>query len=300
MTENSPNSADDLGNTKTKSSTVKRQDSAALRWSFTWNNPSFSSKDLETLLKKYSKKFIFQLEEGDHKIPHYQGYIVLKKRARLTELKKLIHNGIHFEKCKGNEEQNVEYCSKLETKIDGPWYYNLTVEEPLELIENLYPWQQYIVDMVRKKPDKRSIVWIYEPKGNMGKTQLCKYLSHHYGAIPLEGKKNDILYCAAMFPSKIYIYDLERSMEDYVSYASIEKIKNAYYMCAKYESKPINRNSPHVLIFSNFPPDTSQLSKDRWVIINLEELNRTLVNKLELVSQNAFKDIEPEYDITFD
>ena len=37
-------------------------------------------------------------------------------------------------------------------------------------------------------------------------------------------------------------------------------------MCAKYESKPICRNSPHVIIFANFEPDLDKLSNDRWII----------------------------------
>ena len=60
-------------------------------------------------------------------------------------------------------------------------------------------------------------------------------------------------------------------MEDYVSYGSIEKIKNGYFMCSKYESKPIVRNSPHVFIFANFEPELDALSLDRWHIVNLDK-----------------------------
>ena len=63
--------------------------------------------------------------------------------------------------------------------------------------------------------------------------------------------------------------DIERSMEDYISYGAIEKIKNGYFMCAKYESKPIIRNPPHLLIFANFKPNIDELSLDRWVIREL-------------------------------
>ena len=56
-------------------------------------------------------------------------------------------------------------------------------------------------------------------------------------------------------------------MEEYVSYGAIEKIKNGYYMCSKYESKPIIRNPPHIIIMANFEPDYEALSKDRWIVI---------------------------------
>lgn len=301
MTENGASGSKGLGNTDNQTLTVKRRPSPKFNYCFTWNNPKMDPGSLELTLKDICKKYIFQLEEGSNLgTRHYQGYISLIKKARITELKKLIHNDIHFEESRGNEQQNAEYCSKSEGRIEGPWAYNIKVKKPLRVIENLYPWQQYIVDMVRKEPDDRSIVWIYEPTGGMGKTQLCKYLAHHYGAIPLRGKSNDILHCVAEYESDIYMYNIPRTMEDYVPYESIELIKDMLFMSGKYESKPVNRNSPHVLVFSNFPPDTTKLSKDRWVIINLDELNRNIIKKLELVSQNAFKDIEPEYDITFE
>lgn len=129
--------------------------------------------------------------------------------------------------------------------------------------------------ILNEEPDDRTIHWIWESKGMTGKTTFCKFLSHYHGAIPLEGKKNDILYCAAEFESDLYVWDLERSMEDFVSYGALEKIKNGYYMCAKYESKPIIRPCPHILVFANFPPDEDKLSKDRWNIINLNDNSTT-------------------------
>ena len=100
----------------------------------------------------------------------------------------------------------------------------------------------------------------------MGKTCFGKYLCANHGAIPIDGKKNDILYCCAEFESDIYIFDFERSREDFTPYGAMEKVKDGLYMCAKYESKPIIRNSPHMIVFANFEPDTEQLSLDRWVI----------------------------------
>lgn len=41
---------------------------------------------------------------------HFQGFMHLKKAMRITELKLI--GKPHLEPCKGNEEQNVRYCSK--------------------------------------------------------------------------------------------------------------------------------------------------------------------------------------------
>lgn len=198
---------------------------------------------------------------------HLQGFISSSKKIRPNELVK--DKSIHWEKCKGSKDDNVNYCAK-----EGNFVGTLKPKRPLEIIsdECLYEWERDIISIINNIPDKRSIYWIWEKKGLTGKTTFAKYLAHKYNAIPLEGKKNDILFCAANFESDTYVWDLERSMENYISYAALEKIKNGFFMCSKYESKPIIRNCPHVFVFANFPPDTAQLSEDRWRIYNLEYL----------------------------
>lgn len=257
---NSDNSDGGLGNTKL----TPKQESDCKRWCFTLNN--YGENDIENLKKVFhSDKFIIGEEVGENGTPHLQGYVNFDKKKRLTALKK-IDNRIHWEKCKGSEEDNIKYCSK-----DGKYVTNLKVKKPLKLLkpEQFKDWQQDIIKIIEAEPDDRKVYWFWETVGNIGKTTFCKYLSAVYGAVPIEGKKNDILYCAAEFEADIYIMDIERSMEDYISYGAIEKIKNGYFMCAKYESKPIIRNPPHLLIFANFKPNIDELSLDRWVIREL-------------------------------
>lgn len=239
-------------------------------WFFTFNN--YEKSDVEILETKFNEvctKYLFQEEKGDNGTPHLQGIISLKKAMRWSELK--LSSKIHWEK-PINVNDCYNYCQKTETRVGNVYASkNVKIIKPLKIITELRDWQKSVVDMVKCDPDDRTIVWIYETEGNVGKTQLCKYLIHHHNAVPIEGKKNDILYCAAEFDSECYLMDLERSMEDYVSYAAIEKIKNGVYMCAKYESKPILRNSPHIIIFANFKPDLSALSKDRWKVYTIKE-----------------------------
>nr|UOF83117.1 rep protein [Cressdnaviricota sp.] len=260
MTQNSSNSSEvGKGNTK-----LSPQDSPCKRWCFTFNN--YTESEYENIVQLLnSSKYIIGKEVGENGTPHLQGYVNFETKTRLTALKK-INNKIHWEKCKGSEEDNIKYCSK-----DGKYTTNFKIKKPLKILsdDKLYNWQKKVIEIIKEEPDDRKIYWFWEEKGCAGKTTFCKYLTSKYGAVPIEGKKNDILYCAAEFESDIYVMDIERSMEDYVSYGAIEKIKNGYYMCAKYESKPIVRNSPHVLIFANFEPDVSALSKDRWIITEL-------------------------------
>lgn len=195
---------------------------------------------------------------------HLQGWIKFNTKTRPME--KIKSKNIHWEKAKGSEEENYIYCKK-----DGKLYTNIEKYKPIKTLEEnqLYDWEKKIIEIIKNEPDERTIHWVWESEGNKGKTTFCKYLCIKYNAIPLDGKKNDVLYCAAEFPSNLYIWDLERSMEDYVGYGAIEKIKNGLYTCAKYESKPIIRNCPHVFIFANFEPEKKKLSNDRWKIIKI-------------------------------
>lgn len=176
------------------------------------------------------------------------------------------HPKTNFEICEGDKKSNFLYCSKdknFKSNIIDIYIPELTPDM-------LYDWQKNIVNTITTKPDNRTIHWYWEPDGNIGKTTFAKFLSFYYDAIPLEGKKNDILFCAASFPSSVYIYDIERSLEEHLSYGAIEKIKNGYYMCAKYESKPILRPCPHVICFANFEPNYIKLSNDRWHVTKIE------------------------------
>jgi len=259
----STDSTEKSGNTK--------QISACKRWCFTYNNydPNYIN-DLLDVLKSHSTKYIVGEEIGESGTPHLQGYVEFKKRIRPLSLK--INTLIHWEKAKGTLEQNVDYCSK-----DGHYFcHNIKVKEPIKVLDTalLYPWQLEILEIIKKTPDDRKIYWYWCADGNSGKTTFAKYLAHHYGAVPVEGKKNDILYCAANFDSNIYVFDFERSMEEYISYGGVEKIKNGFYMCSKYESRPVIRNPPHIIIFANFPPNVEALSKDRWVIRELTQKDK--------------------------
>lgn len=250
-----------LGNTKTK------KVNPAKHWCFTYNN--YKEEKFKELCSKFSKieaKWIIGKEIGEQGTPHLQGYVEFPNKVRPLSI--IEDKNIHWEIRKGTREDNLIYCSK-----EGDYYGNLKPKPKLKILEEskLKNWQKDLIKIIEKEPNDRTIHWYWETKGNTGKTTFSKYLCHKYEAVPLEGKKNDILYCAAEFESNIYIWDLERTMEDYVSYGALEKIKNGLFMCAKYESKPIIRNPPHIIVFANFKPDENALSKDRWNIVEIKE-----------------------------
>lgn len=256
------------GNTITPS---VRQISPAKQWCFTFNN--YDETDIVPMCQKFqasAKKWLFSREIGESGTPHLQGCVEFSKKLRPLSLG--LPRQIHWEKSKGTWDQNVTYCLK-----DGgeKWLGGFKPKRPLKKLPcevQLYPWQQSLMNLLAGEPDDRDIFWIWESTGRTGKTTFLKWLMRFHEAIPLEGKKNDILHCAAEHESELYVYDMERSLEQFVSYASIEKIKNGSYMSGKYEGAVVDRNPPHLVIFANFPPEMSKLSLDRWQVYEIESL----------------------------
>jgi hypothetical protein len=58
----------------------------------------------------------FQYEVGANGTPHLQGFILLKKPRRVTELAKRISPKIHYDAARGEPKEIWDYCHKLATR----------------------------------------------------------------------------------------------------------------------------------------------------------------------------------------
>ena len=203
-----------------------RQGTLAFYWFFTWNNYKIDQIDqIDQILKHECDWFIFQEEKGDEGTPHLQGTLKLKKKKRLTALKK-INPAIHWEQTK-SITASLAYCSKKETRAGKQWIHNIDIPEEIEISEP-YGWQLEVLNIISEKPDKRTIHWFWEPIGNIGKSELCKYLVVKHNALMLTGKSNDMYNMLSKFPSKrkLIICDVPRKSLDYINYSALEQIKN--------------------------------------------------------------------------
>lgn len=90
------------------------------RYCFTYNNP-VEEITYDSAVMRF---LIYQLEKGEKtRTPHFQGYVALEKKMTIKSLVNYFPKGIHFEECKGSEEDNIKYCTKKKGRIDGPWEY---------------------------------------------------------------------------------------------------------------------------------------------------------------------------------
>ncbi len=251
---------------------MPKRPASSKHWCFTLNNPTDEEKkSLDATLRRTSRRWIFQLEEGTSKTPHYQGYLEFKRRRRPIAVFKC--SRIHWEKCR-DPDAAIDYCSK-EPRLAGPWQYGIAAKEEIKIISELRPWQQELLDKLSDEPDDRTVNWFVDHKGGAGKTAMARYLIVKHDAVYLSGKAADCFFAIAAYKEekgtgpRIVILDYPRVMEKFVSFAAIEKIKDGVFFSGKYESKTLIMNSPHVIVFSNFDPDYSNFTDDRWNLVQL-------------------------------
>lgn len=135
-------------------------------------------------------------------------------------------------------------------------------------IEMLTYTQLKMIKALNDQTD-REISWIYDEKGNNGKTWLSKYLVAHKNAAYYSNCKTADIALAYNY-EPIVVFDFSRSLEDHVNYNIIECMKNGMLFSNKYNSKLKIFDTPKIIVMANFYPDISKLSNDRWNIITLE------------------------------
>ena len=279
VNENSSRECQYLGNTKPSIDTPKQLNQAK-NWTFTFNN--WTSDEYEILLRSIrdnSAKCIIAKEIAPTTgTPHLQGYCSLLRKARPSEIIPFWKK-CHWEKAKGNVEAQWLYHTKLDT-VEPPFHKGFEeMENKYEIIEtikseDLYPWEEEIILRYNEhleKRDCRTIYWIIDTKGGKGKTTFCKYLivNLNFGYFS-SGKANDICQYFNTNRKKAYCMNFSRASESTIQYQAIEAIKDGLVFSGKYESTHIIMNSPFIIGFSNWMPEYIKLTKDRWMIMNLD------------------------------
>ncbi len=137
-------------------------------------------------------------------------------------------------------------------------------------------WQVKVVEKLLEQ-DNRTILWVWEAEGNVGKTWLGQYLESIHGAFLCQlGKKADLAF--AYDYQRIVAFDLTRSDKEFINYSLIESFKDGRLFSSKYESKIKKFPSCKVVVFSNYQPDYEKLSLDRLEVICIPKRDSRLFN----------------------
>lgn len=246
-----------------------RNSNQLYRWCFTLKAESATVSQMSQLLQEFAKEFYFQQEKSESGYDHWQGCLSLKQKQRFSTVKNLFPNDIHLEACK-NWWKSIKYCQKEETRILGPFSHKTPIVTDMDITkDNMYPWQKEIFNICKQKPDKRKIYWYWEPVGNVGKSEFCKYMYLNEDvAFFTNAKTADIAY--SYNGEKVCMFDLPRTTEDRFNFNALEQLKNGMLFSSKYESGAKVFNRPHIIIFANWkPPTQPYLSKDRLIVKRL-------------------------------
>ena len=258
----------------TPENTGRNTKGRARGWCFTWNGYDEGSLRSLTQCFRDCAKYVVQ-EEVCPKTgaDHLQGVLYFTQAKTFSAVQKYLP-GAHLEKVK-RPFAAFNYCQKQKSRKPGgkQWIGGLeiTCPDPLEGKE-LYPWQAMVMDLLAQEPDERTILWLWESKGCVGKTALCKSIClNNDRAYYVSGKASDMKCAIAGMAVKptILLMGLTRSIEEYVSYQGIEEVKDGIFFSGKYESKMVMYKCPHVVVFANFPPQTEKMSADRWRVVEI-------------------------------
>lgn len=139
-------------------------------------------------------------------------------------------------------------------------------EEIRNLELNMY---QVIWWSILREQNDRQILWIVDYEGGMGKSTFGKWLRVNHNAIRLGNNTRDASH---VYGGEEYVFfDFVRTQEERISYQVIEEIKGGDIYCGKYEGKSVLYAPPKVCVFSNFYPDRSKMTSDRWYILEYGE-----------------------------
>lgn len=89
------------------------------------DNTGLNQQLLENHTNGSIKYAIYQIERcPTTQRRHYQGYIELSKPNKFPAIKRILgRNDAHLDKRNGSREQARDYCSKLDTRVEGPFEY---------------------------------------------------------------------------------------------------------------------------------------------------------------------------------
>lgn len=240
----------------------------------------------------------FQVEKGNETgYVHIQIRIRFKIKTRNPSKVLLPLKGHYSPTCKANQG-NLEYVTKDNTRIAGPWFigdskvkgpplgsglprqYQYAAEHPNALQQTIYD----SLVATRENPglvDNRIVNIVVDPSGHGTKTSAGFVAECLYGAIvlPAFNDYKDLLQATACIlidrqeisPCGVFL-DLPRAIDQSRLngiFSAIESIKDGRVIDCRHKLRQWKFNSPAVWVFSNTMPQQSHLSLDRWRIWNI-------------------------------
>ena len=279
--------------------------------------------------------YVFQLERGaESGRYHFQGMFTIKgkddkkSKGQLLNYFEQYSNG--FLKTEGltiyptrDGESLKKYVTKSDTYISPHRYTNVILyrEDDISLFnseKNMYAWQRHVLDCIERTQSgqsvPREINFIYDPKGNNGKSTFTKYLMVKRGAVMLPISSNVdrlMAYACLQGPRQVYVLDIPRALfsarrqdkHGYVDdpmlhlqielFSSLEMLKNGISTTSLWggtKSDTLIMDPPYIVVFSNTMINPKLLSMDRWSCYRINSETKCL-------SAMSYRDMYTQYGL---
>jgi len=141
----------------------------------------------------------------------------------------------------------------------------------------LNAFQRDVMQAIEDLP-RRRVLWIADPRGHHGKSELCFYLdamNKNRTYYVNSGKAADIAYGVQPFHNLLLI-DLERATaaedeKDFTPYKFIEQCANVCIRSNKYVPRTIRLGpDTKTVVMSNHEPDFTKMTEDKFVIMRID------------------------------
>ena len=286
--------------------------------------------------------YVFQLERGAESGRfHFQGMFTIKGKDDKKSKGQLLN---YFEehlfrkssvllKTEGltlyptrDGESLKKYVTKSDTYISPHRYTNVILyrEDDISLFnsdKNIYEWQSHVLDCIDRTLSghsvSREINFIYDPKGNNGKSTFTKYLMVKKGAVmlPISANVDRLMaYACQQGPRQVYILDIPRALLSarrrdkqgnvidpmlnlqIELFSSLEMLKNGVSTTSLWggtKSETLIMDPPYIVVFSNTMINPKLLSMDRWSCYQIN-------SETKCMSDMSLYEMYAAYDIGVD
>ena len=172
-----------------------------------------------------------------------------------------------------NEAKIACFANKVRTQ-------QLREEDQKEYTDfQLRPWQEQVIKKLEQQ-DRRKVLFVVDDIGNSGKSTLSEYLRSTRDDVVLF-RNTRAADCYYEFNSeRVVLFDLPRTIEEFINYGTIEAFKDKYVTSTKYQSCTKFAKCK-VVVFMNFMPDGKKMSADRYDIQTIETLTTFIMSSVE-------------------
>lgn len=205
------------------------------------------------------------------------GYSIENNQGERTDVhdckalvKRLAEEGASLKKVERAVADEFPDISLRYTQGVKNWYdlYKPEFKDPK--LDEPYPWQQQMIDLVERPADRRTVHWVYDSVGGKGKSALATQLFDWNDALILHGKLENMTFLYDSQP--IVIFDMARTQAECAKhlFQLAEMLKNGHLVSGKYVPTTKRFRPPHVIFMANFECPPGTFSADRLKVWDLD------------------------------